>query len=88
MLRCVSGLAIPSTLMADTDVVQPVPETVWMIEHFGQRDCLREMLLRLLFFARQLPRIAALGIRADAGIVATKHVRDQCSRKHRGKIGL
>jgi hypothetical protein len=35
-----------------------------------------------------LPRIAALGIRADAGIVATKHVRDQCSRKHRGKIGL
>jgi hypothetical protein len=33
--------------MADTDVVQPVPETVWMIEHFGQRHCLREMLPRL-----------------------------------------
>ena len=82
MRRRVSGLAVPSKLMADTDVVQPVPETVWMIEHFGQCDCLREMLPSLLFFARQLPRIAALSMRADAGIVATKRVRKVTVLRH------
>jgi hypothetical protein len=82
MRRLVSGLAVPSKLMADSDVVQPVPEAVWMIEHFGQCDRLGEMLMRLLFLTRQLPRITALGMRANAGIVAPKRVRKVTVLRH------
>ncbi|MGO9359429.1 MAG: hypothetical protein ACLP1D_17495 [Xanthobacteraceae bacterium] len=53
-----------------------------MIEHFGERDCLREVLRRLALVARQLPRIAALGMRADAGIVAAKRVRKVTVPRH------
>jgi hypothetical protein len=34
------------------------------------------------FVARQLPRIAALGVRADAGIVAAKRVREVTVPRH------
>ena len=52
MRRRVGGLAVAAKLMADTAIVQPMREAVGMVEHFGQRHRLREMLLRLLLIAR------------------------------------
>ena len=53
-----------------------------MIDHFGQCDRLREMLPCLLSFTGELPRIAALGMSADAGIVAAKRVREVTVLRH------
>ena len=53
-----------------------------MIEHFGQFDCLGKIPPGLLGLAGKLPRITALGMCADARIVATKGVCEMTMLRH------
>src|ERR1700722_17648068 len=70
------GFAIASKLVTNTAIVKPVSETIGMIEHFSKGDRLRKTLRRLLSIAGQLQRVAALRVRANAGIVTAELVTE------------
>src|ERR1700720_3034977 len=66
------GIAIGPKLVTHAAIMQRVSETVGMVEHFGKRNRLREVLAGLLPLARQLQRVAALRVRANAGVVTAE----------------
>jgi hypothetical protein len=47
-----------------------------MVEHFGERNPLGVVLVRILRLARKLQRIAALDMGADARVMAAKRVSE------------
>lgn len=54
--------------MADTDGVQPVPETVRMIEHFSERDCLRRPAGSAMFAANGTVRLTRENVRPPVAL--------------------
>lgn len=76
-MRCREcGFAIASKLVTYAAIVQPMSETVGVIEHFSEGDRLREALRRLLSIAGQLQRVAALRVGTNPGIVTTELVTE------------
>ena len=82
MRRRERGIAIGTNLVTDARIVKSMSEAVGMVEHFGQRNRLREPLCGSLPLARQLQRVAALRMRANAGIVTAKLVTEVTMANH------
>src|SRR5258708_19644558 len=76
MRRRECGIAISPKLVTYAGIVESMSEGVWMVEHFGEGKRLREAVRCLLPGARQLQRVAALNMAANAGIVTAECVAE------------
>ncbi len=86
-MRCREcGFAIASKLVTYGAIVKPVGETIGMVQSFSEGNRLRKALRRLLSISGQLQRVAALRVRANAGIVTAELVTEVAVAVHVVKL--
>jgi hypothetical protein len=76
MRRGECSIAVAAKLATYAAIVQRMSEGVGMVQHFSKREGFCEALRCLSSFARQLQRVAALRVRANAGIVTAELVTE------------
>ena len=80
------GFAISPKLVTDAGIVEAMSEAVRMVEHFGERNGLRDTLPCVLPFVRQLKGVAAQAVRANTGIMTAKLVTEVAVAGHVVKL--
>jgi hypothetical protein len=74
--------AISNQLVRYAAIMERVRKAVRVIELLGHRNRLRKDIVRAVAVAGQMQRIAALCVRADAGIVAAEHMAEVAVTLH------
>ena len=80
--RCQGGITIADKLVAYAEVVERIPETIWMVQRFGESDRRRAAFLDLFAVTTFLQRDGAAQVSAHSWIVATEGVAKMTMAGH------